>query len=80
MFFTKVMSQPGIHRHMRDLAICSSKVDSVIVVLNASTDDVLVHTDSPMVMKNIENHLRKYFHITTKQGKVLTASHNHIHM
>ena len=56
---------------MRDLAVYSRKVDDVMVILNVSTDDVLVCTDSTLVRTKIENHLRKYFPITTKHGKVL---------
>ena len=42
-----------------------------MVILNVSMDDVLVYTDSPIVKTKIDNHLRKHFPITTKQGKVL---------
>ena len=87
ILFTKVISQLGIHRSMRDLAVYSRKVGGVIFMLNASTDDVLLCTDSPMVRTKIENHLRKYFPITTKQGKVLnylnyriTQSDSHVTM
>ena len=71
MLFTKLIIQLGIHRSMHDLAVYSRKVDGIMVTLNLSTYDVLVCTDSPLVRTKIESHLRKYFPITTKHGKVL---------
>ena len=71
MLFTKVMNQLCIHRSMGYLSVCSRKVEGVMVMLNVSTDDVLVCTDSPLVRTKIERHLRKYFPITTKHEKVL---------
>ena len=59
LLFTKVINQLGIHRSMRNLAVYSRKVDGVMVIINVSTDDVLVCTDSPLVRTKIENHLRK---------------------
>ena len=78
LLFTKVINQLGIYRSMRDLAVCSRKVDIVMVILNVSTDDVLVCTDFLVVRTKIENHLCKYFPITTKQGKVLEHLNYHI--
>lgn len=84
---TKILAQLNIHRSMRDLAVYVGKLDGCMVILNVSTDDILVCTDSPMVRTKIERHMQKYFSITTQHGDKLdylnyriTQSATHITM
>ena len=50
----KVMGKLGIHRSMRDLAVYSRKIDGAMGILNVSTDDILVYTDSPIIRTKVE--------------------------
>lgn len=58
-YIDRVLSQLNIHRSMRYLAIYARIIDNELIMLNVSTDDILVCTKSTAVRSKLVSHLRK---------------------
>ena len=56
---------------MQDLAVYVQKIDGWMIILNVSTNNILVCTYSPMVWTKIECHVQKCLLITTQHGSKL---------
>ena len=51
--------------------MCSRKVDRSTIILNNSTDSILVCADFPIIRTKIENHPKQFFSIKTQNSSLL---------
>ena len=69
--FDRVISKLNVHRSMRGIAVYTRIIDNELIILNVSTDGILVCTKSTTVRSKSASHPRKFFPLTTKEGPVI---------
>ena len=61
----------NINRSIRDIKVHARIVDEELVMLNVSTNKILVCTNSTTVRSKLVFHDQKYYQLATKEGPII---------